>query len=77
MKYKHWCEDKVWHPLVEDEDTDDKEDDSDDKSGKNNILKENYVATTVCFAVGVTKARLSIWSNLWQIYSYQNSHQTI
>ena len=45
----------------EDEDTDDKEDDSDDESGKNNfILKESYVAvTTICFTVGVTKARLS------------------
>ena len=30
MKYEHWCEDKVWQPLDENEDANDEEDDGDD-----------------------------------------------
>lgn len=44
MKYKHWCEEKVWQPSDENDDTDDEGDNSDidDESNQLYILKESY-----------------------------------
>ena len=40
MKYKHWCEDPVWQPSDENQDTDKEEDDGDDELY---ILKNSYM----------------------------------